>query len=60
MEKLLNYQPIRKQYSYFLNCDWPAVKFLYLVRLPISLDDFVEKFSAEFNLTTADNLKMRA
>ena len=29
MENLLSNQPTGKQYSYFLNCDWPAVKFLY-------------------------------
>ena len=29
MENLLSNQPIRKNYSHFLDCDWPAIKFLY-------------------------------
>ena len=29
MENLLSNQTIRKQYAYFFNCGWPAVKFLY-------------------------------
>ena len=29
MENLLSNQPIRKQYSNFLNCHWPAIEFLY-------------------------------
>ena len=32
MENLLSIQPIRKQYAYFFNFGWPAVKFLYFGR----------------------------
>ena len=50
MENLLSNQSIRKQYSHFLDCDWPSMKFLYFATSAIFTSAF---YSIQFIIACA-------